>query len=253
MRSCCFTLTGGVGILLSMDKIEPNTVVEQAMEKIKDLIASGEYKANDRLPTQAELASRFDIGRNSIREAMRVFDYLGIVKSRTARGTVLCDREKINSEALTWSILLGSNNIFEMIQLRKLLEVEGLEICMDLYLSDRNSFDQHVADLEEIINRMERAVDNNSLEDLVASDFDFHAKIIAITGNSLFSEMFKTLKRFMNEETRQIDKRVDYNTACGHHKKILHSIKTGDKSQATVELKSHLQFVENSLKDILDS
>ena len=69
---------------------------------------------------------------------MRVFDYLGIVKSRTARGTVLCEREKINSEALTWSILLGSNNIFEMLQLRKLLELEGLETLMDLCLFDKN-------------------------------------------------------------------------------------------------------------------
>mgnify|MGYP006303109147 CR=1 FL=1 len=235
-----------------MDKIEPKTVVEQAMEKIKDLIASGEYKANDRLPTQDELAARFQIGRNSIREAMRVFDYLGIVKSRTARGTVLCDREKINSEALTWSILLGSNNIFEMLQLRKVLEVEGLENLMALYVSNRGAFDLHVTELQGITDRMESAVKRNSLEDLVASDFDFHSKIISTTGNSLFSEMFKTLKRFMNEETRQIDKRVDYKTAYDQHVRILHSIKSGNEYKATDELKAHLRFVHNSLKEILE-
>lgn len=234
-----------------MDKIEPKTVVEQAMEKIKDLIASGEYKVNDRLPTQDELAARFDIGRNSIREAMKVFDYLGIVKSRTARGTVLCDRENINSEAVTWSILLGNNNMFELLQLRKVLEVEGLNTLMDLYVSDNTAFLETVGELESIIKMMESAVDKNSLEELIACDFDFHAEIISVPRNSLFTEIFKTLKSFMNEESRQIDRKMDYKTACDQHHEILQAIKTGERAEAMSELHKHLRFVRESLEVIL--
>jgi GntR family transcriptional regulator, transcriptional repressor for pyruvate dehydrogenase complex len=236
---------------LNINRIEPKTVVEQVMERIKDLIASGRYKVNDRLPSQDELASMFDIGRNSIREAMKVFEYLGIVKTRTGRGTVLCDRDKINSEALTWSILLGNNDIFELLQLREVLEVKGLQALMDLFISDNVEFLEHLDNLNKIIVKMQDAVADGSLEDLIATDYDFHAAIISISKNTLFSEMFKTLKRFMNEESKQIDNRMDYRTACEQHVQILGAIKTGNRSEALRELQEHIQFVRESLAEIM--
>ena len=55
---------------MAADKIKQQTVVSQVMEQIRSLIAAGEYKPGDKIPTEKELAERFEIGRSSIREAM---------------------------------------------------------------------------------------------------------------------------------------------------------------------------------------
>ena len=68
------------------------------MEKIKELIASGEYTTGGRLPTEQEMAERFGVGRSSIREAIKTFNYLGVLESKTAKGTFVCDSNSISSE-----------------------------------------------------------------------------------------------------------------------------------------------------------
>jgi DNA-binding FadR family transcriptional regulator len=235
-----------------VEKIEQKTVVEQAMERIKDLIASGNYKVNDKIPTQDELASMFGIGRNSIREAIKVFHYLGIVKSRTGRGTVLCDRDTINKEALTWSILLGRNDIFEMLELREVLERQGMNKLMRLAAQVPSEFEKYVDNLEGYVRDMEKAVEDDSIEELILTDFEFHAEIISVSSNSLFSEIFRTLKSFMNEEARQIDERIDFETTCEQHKRILKKIKTRDPEKAMEELDTHIKFIRKTLEEILN-
>jgi len=116
--------------------IKPKTVVEQVMEKIKELIASGQFGVSDQIPTEAELAQMFGIGRSSIREAIKVFNYLGILESRKAKGTFVCDRTNISTEAITWSLLLGKNDIYEIIEMRESIELWCLTVLTERYKND---------------------------------------------------------------------------------------------------------------------
>ena len=49
----------------------------------------------------------FGVGRSSIREAIKIFNYLGIMESKAALGTFISERSNISREALTWALLLG--------------------------------------------------------------------------------------------------------------------------------------------------
>ena len=95
----------------SSDKIRQQTVVAQVMGEIRELIASNAYAAGDKIPTEKELAERFGVGRSSIREAIKIFTYLGVLESRAALGTFVRDRSQISSEALSWSLLLGNDEL----------------------------------------------------------------------------------------------------------------------------------------------
>jgi DNA-binding FadR family transcriptional regulator len=103
-------------------KVQQQTVVTQVMERIKALIAGGTYKPNDRIPTENELVEMFGVGRSSVREAVKTFQYLGVLESRVPKGTFVCDGARITQEALTWAILLNQNSLVEVLHLRKLLE-----------------------------------------------------------------------------------------------------------------------------------
>jgi DNA-binding FadR family transcriptional regulator len=82
------------------ERIYQKTVVVQAMEKIRLLLTSGQYKPGDKIPTEHELIERFGIGRSSIREALKIFQHLGILKSQVSKGTFLCDKSRLSTEAI---------------------------------------------------------------------------------------------------------------------------------------------------------
>ena len=108
-------------------------MVEQVMEEIKNLIATGRYKVYDQIPPESELADMFGVSRPTIREAIKIFNYLGVLKSYTGKGTFVSDSENISIEALTWSILLADNEVSELIELREVIEQRGLENLTQKY------------------------------------------------------------------------------------------------------------------------
>ena len=50
-----------------------------------------ELRPGDKIPTEAELAESMGVGRNSIREAIKILVYLGVLEIRRAEGTFVCE------------------------------------------------------------------------------------------------------------------------------------------------------------------
>ena len=48
----------------SLRPIQKTTIVNQVMDQLKDLIASGKYKPGDKLPTENDLAEQLGVGRS---------------------------------------------------------------------------------------------------------------------------------------------------------------------------------------------
>lgn len=119
------------------DKIFQMTVVEQVMDRIKTLITSGTYKPGDKLPTELELAERFGIGRSSVREAIKIFQYLGVLESRVPKGTFLRPRSQISTEAITWALLLGDDDVNDILELREVIEQRALAHLLGIRSSEK--------------------------------------------------------------------------------------------------------------------
>ena len=53
-------------------KIKNKSVVQTVVDSITKAIIAGELKPGDKIPTELELAESFGVGRNSIREAIKI-------------------------------------------------------------------------------------------------------------------------------------------------------------------------------------
>ena len=183
------------------ERIRYNTIVEQVMGKLKSLIASGEYQPGDKLPSENALAERFGIGRSSVREAIKVFQYIGVLASYTAKGTFVCERTNISTEALTWSIILGYNDLYELLELRELLERRGIASLVEKYRSHPREGAELLGRLEENVARMRSSAD---LEKIIEADYSFHNSVIEGCGNSVFLAIYQTLKSFMHDLIKEV-------------------------------------------------
>ena len=68
------------------ETIERPKLRDVVADRLKTFILEGDLKPGDRLPTEAELATRFGVSRPSLREAIKSLEFLGIVEARRGRG-----------------------------------------------------------------------------------------------------------------------------------------------------------------------
>ena len=230
------------------EKIYQKTVVEQVMDRLKVLITSGTYKVGDKIPTEQELAERFGIGRSSIREAIKIFQHLGILESRVPKGTFLQPRSRISTEAITWALLLGDDDMWEIIELREVIEQRAFARLMSRRESDPAAFCQVVDELQKVIQNMAKAVRDNSLDDLVTADLSFHSTIINQGGNKLFTDILKTLNSFMREEIRKTFTEMDdLMDVSRDHQQILDMMTSEDVEKATARHNAHFGRIKRLL------
>ena len=228
-----------------MKPIQQLTIVSQVMDQIKHLIASGTFQVNQRIPTENQLATMFGVGRSSVREAVKIFQHLGILESRLSKGTFVCDRSNISSEAITWSILLGQNSVEEILQLREMIEEKGVSIIVEGREAHAEKASSAIRELEEIIKVMQKAVsDHPDFDALVQADYDFHARIVFAADNTLFNSIFKTLHSFLKEEIKTTYLAMkDISENVSNHKIILDAIKTENVRGALETHRAHFKNV----------
>jgi len=229
-------------------KIRQKTVVEQVMENIKSLLSNGKYQPGDRIPTEQELAERFGIGRSSIREAIKIFNYLGVLESRTAKGTYVCDSNNISKEALTWSILMGNEDMYNLVDLRGAIELWSMFSLVDRIKKDPENGKKCLDTLASIIEEMKKAVAENQQQKLIKKDYDFHSVIIQESGNEVFISLFETLRSFMYEEIKKSYQPADLNTLPGNHQILLDAIKTGNRTEAMKAVMWHIDDTTEKLR-----
>ncbi len=234
---------------MKMTRVKQKTVVEQVMTQIKELIASGQFKPRDRIPTEAVLAKTFGVGRSSIREAIKIFQHLGILESRTKTGTYVCDASNISTEALTWSILLAKGDLFELVDLRELIERQALADLTEKVRRKQPGALRVAGEMHAQTERMAEAAAMSHFEALIQADYAFHQAVISSAGNSIYSSIYATLRSFMMEEIKKTNVRESERSAMvSEHRAIAAAVRAGNGGAAARAFARHLRTTRSQLK-----
>jgi len=99
----------------------------QVAEAIKSWVMEAGLKSGDRLPGEAELIARFGMSKGTIREAMRLLEAQGLVRTRTGPGggTFLQEMSAERAQALLSNYFYFRGlTLGDIYQLRRVLEPE---------------------------------------------------------------------------------------------------------------------------------
>lgn len=234
---------------MTPNRIRQQTVVEQVMSEIRDLIASNAYSAGDKIPTEKELAERFGVGRSSIREAIKIFNYLGVLESRAALGTFIRDRSQISSEAFSLFVLLGNDELDDLIELRGAIELWSVVGLVARIRSDDPSASECIRSLQTIVEGMRECAARNEREPLIEADFGFHYEIIMSSNNPLLVSVYDTLRSFLHEEIRR--SHGDYEDPTQiflEHRELVESMESGDLGTALSAYTDHIENIKRRVR-----
>jgi len=232
------------------EMITQKTVVSQVMEDMKEMISTGKYKPGDKIPTEEELSQIFGVGRSSIREAVKIFNYLGILESVTGIGTHVCASVNLTRQALSWAIILRKKEPIELLELRNVIEQQSLIGLTKKYAGDPSSVSEIITTLESILLDLKSMVENQRKQQIIEKDYLFHSTIIQGSKNSVFLSVWEALKYFLLDEIDLVESLYPSRDIVSEHQDILNAIKTGDIEKVSEVHKEHLDDIRNKLKRI---
>jgi len=164
---------------------------ELVLQRIEAQIVSGALRAGERLPPERELAELLGVSRPAVREALRVLEAQGALRSQVGQGpgsgtTV----DRVPSDALTrllrLHVALGSFPLVDVIETRVMLE-RSIAI-----LACRNVSPQNLERMRATLQAMDEA--EVSRETFNQLDIDFHVELAEAGGNRLMCDMTRAIR-----------------------------------------------------------
>src|SRR5258706_8207895 len=150
------------------DRMDRSSVTDDALERIRDLIVSGEWGPGTRPPREADLAKQLGLSRNSLREAVRALSLARVLEVRQGDGTYVSSLEpsELLEPTLSATHLLRGRTVLELFEVRRMLEPEAAAVAA--LRADQDVLDDLRRELERMVAAEDRA------DDLIEADTAFH-------------------------------------------------------------------------------
>ena len=215
------------------EKIEVQSVVDWTVNQIVDAIIDGRLEPDDRIPSEANLCEQLGVGRNSVREAIKILSAYGIIEQRGTGGTFVrsgFSPKMLNS--LIYGIVIGKSDSHDLVSLRRILE-KGI-----LFDAIENATDEDIEQVREnLAVQVERVKDPTLTgEELARLDIEFHERICDCTHNKLLSQMFSMINKIMMASRRDTQQKlidIGLTSYTIHaHEKLYETLLARDKENA---------------------
>lgn len=175
-----------------LKKINSESMVQKVINNLTEAMVSRELRPGDKIPTETVLADRMGVGRNTVREAIKILVYLGVLEIRRAEGTFVCTGfSESMIDPMIYGIILDKSDSYEnLMELRELIEVGVMHLAMTNCNEDDLKILKKKLDSfgEEIRKGPENA------ENAFWADNDFHDTICHMGKNPLVDKINQVVR-----------------------------------------------------------
>ncbi|MDX9667008.1 FadR/GntR family transcriptional regulator [Pseudomonas sp. P5_152] len=168
------------------------SLVDQALEQLRLRINTGSWTVGQRLPTEPELAAELGISRNTVREAMRVLAFSGLIEIRQGDGSYL----RAVVDPLDTMKALSRCSHEQARETRHILEVEAIG------LAALRRTDEDLVALREALT-VSGTHYHGDLDSYIACDMVFHRRLVDAAHNPTLSELYRYFSSIVGAQLRE--------------------------------------------------
>ena len=216
---------------------------EEVSGSIKELILDGTLKVGDRLPPETQLAQQFNVGRQTIREALRLLELSGFITVQRGGGggTIIKD-----------TILRRIGDLFiDAFRMRRVgieaitqarLEVERiiLEYALD------NAGEEDLKNLRANVAQAKKVLASGQLA--TEANAQFHGLLAKATGNPVFVMVLESIMAVHLDFLTRVPATLETSQkVVAAHEEIVEAVAQGDRELAQRLLVDHLTEVRERL------
>ncbi|MFE2379700.1 FadR/GntR family transcriptional regulator [Streptomyces sp. NPDC059398] len=204
-----------------------HSLVDTVVQQLRDQLAGGEWSVGDRIPTEHDLAEQLGVGRNTVREAVRVLVHAGLLESRQGNGTFV--RSTADPSAVLRT--MSHAGVLDILELRVALETEAARLAaVRREAADLEGLREALATLHE---QGDRAAD---------ADLAFHLGVVEATHNATFAEVYRFFSTQMHESlVAALGDREMPPIDFAAHEALVDAVESGDPAAAEQAARALLQ------------
>ncbi len=163
---------------MQLARISKGSLVETAIESLRQAIEKGHWAIGERLPVEAQLSESLGVSRNTVREAVRVLVHVGMLETRQGDGTYV----RATKDAGETLRRINRAQLRDKLEVRIMLETEAAKLAAER---------RDAKDLERMTLALdERAKAGDDVESRIRHDHAFHTALVAASHNPALSELY---------------------------------------------------------------
>jgi GntR family transcriptional regulator, transcriptional repressor for pyruvate dehydrogenase complex len=213
------------------------------LHHVEDELRAGRLRIGDKLPPERALAEQLGLSRASAREAIRVLEAMGVVRTSPGSGPlagalVVADTVIGISSAIRLHLASSHLPIDDVVQTRVLLESWGVAEA-----AARQDVDL-LRSAEAVLETMERP--GTTVAEFHLLDTEFHTRLARATGNEVVATMMSALRRAIHSYIADAATSLPDWTASARklrreHRAIMAAVRDGDGERAAALVVRHIE------------
>lgn len=216
---------------------------ERVLAQIEENLRTGTWSLGERLPGERALAEQMGVSRPSVREAVRVLEAMGIVRTAVGSGpdagATVVDRPAAGlGAAVRLHVASGTLPVRDVVATRAALETWAVGQASARFVEG--------TDLDEI-ERMLAQMNDPALStaEFVQVDQDFHLALVQLGGNQLVEAILVGLRSAVGSYVSEGAERLESwpttsHRLCGEHRAIVDAIVERDGGRAEKLAHDHI-------------
>lgn len=215
------------------------------IEYFKNRIMAGELRPGEKLPPEREIAQMLEVSRNSVREALRIMDMMGVISSQQGSGNyITCEFQKSIAETMGMMFAMSQINYQQISQIRYALEQQAFALAIE------QASESQMETLEELVKRLDRSMDE---QENARIDKQIHFTLAQASGNVLLlnileacSGVIDTFIRNMRTEILRTKEAKEALNLC--HRQIAEALRNKDNAAGKDALDRHFRMIDKILE-----
>ena len=199
------------------------SLVDIALEQIRQRIDDGTWPLGQRLPPEPEFAEIIGISRNTVREAVRVLTFSGVLEVRQGDGTYV----RACADPLSTMQALARSSVEQALEARGMIEIEASRLA---------ALRRTEADLTALREALAASAARSSYEDLqdyIDHDLVFHQRVVDSAHNPVLSELYRYFSQVIRVGLERTISDPDRAQPCFDlHRELLDAIERQDADAA---------------------
>lgn len=225
--------------MLKQEEKLNQSLAQQVAKQLEELIMTKEYQVGDQLPNEFDLASKLDVGRGTIREAIKLLAARNVVVIKRGLGTFVSDNPGLTEDPLGLTFITDKKKLsHDLMEVRLMVEPNISALAAQYATNDE------IIEMEKLCLEIEYLIQNNKNHE--EKDIEFHTLIAKASKNlvvpSLIPIIQSAISLFIDLTHRSLKEET-----IETHRKIINAIKSGNSEAAKEAMYQHLQYNKKEL------
>jgi len=219
----------------------PNAICSTVVDYVIDQVAKKIYNVGDKLPPERDLAKQMNVSRATVREAIKVLNYLGFIDSNQGSGNYISNAySRTTANIMEVMFRRGDVDFEGFTAFRQMLELQAFSLALDKVTVEQT------IEMRQIIDLLDTTTDDAFIFNL---DNRFHTLLAEASHNQLIIINFHALSSVIGEymaytHNQTVAKKADgFKTLQKYHHEIIDALISKDSEKGITAIHNHFAWI----------